>query len=155
MSIDQTLDELMVDYFTERPEEIDEYMDLIFSEYENDRNLPALLSSLRSLARVKGVSNIAKEVKMSRQGVQKALSANGNPRLGSFTAIVRAMGYRLMPQPVMEITAVAEPSPTYEVRNIDYLIQSLRRQGVEERVLETAVAESRVEYKTASPQEDE
>lgn len=146
MPIDQTLDELMVDYFTERPEEIDEYMDLIFSEYEKDRNLPALLSSLRSLARVKGVSNIAKEVKMSRQGVQKALSANGNPRLGSFTAIVRAMGYRLMPQPVMEITAVAEPSPAYEVQNIDYLLESLRQQGVEERVLETAVAESRAEY---------
>jgi len=146
MPIDQTLDELMVDYFTERPEEIDEYMGLIFSEYEKDGNMPALLSSLRSLARVKGVSNIAKEVKMSRQGVQKALSANGNPRLGSFTAIVQAMGYRLMPQPVMKITAVAEPSPAYEVRNIDYLLESLRRQGVEERVLETAVAESRAEY---------
>ncbi len=143
MPIDQTLDELMVDYFTERPEEIDEYMDLIFSEYEKDGNMPPLLSSLRSLARVKGVSNIAKEVKMSRQGVQKALSANGNPRLGSFTAIVQAMGYRLMPQPVMKITAVSEPSPAYVV---DYLLESLRRQGVEESVLETAVAESRAEY---------
>ena len=117
MPIDQTLDELMVDYFTERPEEIDEYVDLIFSEYEKDSNLPALLSSLRSIARVKGVSKIAKEVNMTRQGVQKALSANGNPRLESFTAIVQAMGYRLqlVPQRVGGITAVSEPRAEYIV----------------------------------------
>ena len=116
MPIDQTLDELTVEYFSERPEEIDEYVNLVFSEYAKDGNTAALLSSLRSIARVKGVSNIAKEVKMSRQGVQKALSANGNPRLESFTAIVQAMGYQLqlVPQRAGGITAVAESRAEYK-----------------------------------------
>jgi probable addiction module antidote protein len=40
---------------------------------------------------------MAKEIGMSRQGLQKALSAKGNPRLDSINAIMRAMGYQLMP----------------------------------------------------------
>ncbi len=65
---------------------------------QNDSRLmetAVLLSSLRIVARVKGISNIAEQANMIRQGVQKALSVNGNPRLESFMAIVRAMGYRL------------------------------------------------------------
>ena len=147
MTTYSTLDDTIITYFNEHPEEIDDFVTEIFEDYAEDGDTAVLLSSLRIIARVEGVSSIAERVKMSRQGVQKALSANGNPRLDSFSAIVQAMGYRLMPQPVMKITAVAEPSPAYEVRNIDYLLESLRRQGVEERVLETAVAESRAEYK--------
>jgi DNA-binding phage protein len=35
---------------------------------------------------------------MTRQGLQKALSANGNPRLDNINTIMRALGYQLMPQ---------------------------------------------------------
>jgi DNA-binding phage protein len=35
---------------------------------------------------------------MSRQGLQKALSVNGNPRLESVNSIMHALGYRLAPQ---------------------------------------------------------
>lgn len=41
---------------------------------------------------------MANEIGMTRQGLQKALSAKGNPRLDSINAIMRAMGYQLMPQ---------------------------------------------------------
>jgi HTH-type transcriptional regulator / antitoxin HigA len=34
--------------------------------------LGALLASLRVLARVRGISDIAEQIKMTRQGVQKA-----------------------------------------------------------------------------------
>ncbi len=114
MPIHQTLDELTVEYFTKHPEEIDGFVDEIFAEYAKDGNSAALLSALRSIARVKGVSNIAKEVNMSRQGVQKALSAKGNPRFDSINAIIQAMGYRLMPQRMGD-TAVAESSVEYQV----------------------------------------
>lgn len=40
---------------------------------------------------------MAEEVGMTRQGLQKALSAKGNPRLDNINAIMRAMGYQLMP----------------------------------------------------------
>ena len=35
---------------------------------------------------------------MSRQGIQKTLSDDGNPRLGNVTSIMKAMGYCLIPQ---------------------------------------------------------
>ena len=53
---------------------------------------------VRIVARVKGISAIADEVGITRRGLQKALSAKGNPRLDNINSIMRAMGYRLMPQ---------------------------------------------------------
>jgi len=85
-------------YFRDHPEEIDDYINLIFEAYAEDGNTGALLSSLRVLSRVKGVSKIAEESGLSRKGVQKALSENGNPALSSINAIMHAMGYRLTPQ---------------------------------------------------------
>jgi DNA-binding phage protein len=35
---------------------------------------------------------------MTRQGIQKALSVDGNPRLGNVISIMKAMGYCLVPQ---------------------------------------------------------
>ena len=85
-------------YFRDHPEEIDDYINLIFEEYAQDSDTGALLSSLRVLSRVKGVTKIAEESGLSRKGVQKALSEKGNPALASVNAIMHAMGYRLSPQ---------------------------------------------------------
>ena len=85
-------------YFRDHPEEIDDYINLIFEEYAQDGDTGALLSSLRVLSRVKGVTKIAAEAGLSRKGVQKALSENGNPEFASVNAIIHAMGYRLSPQ---------------------------------------------------------
>ncbi|MBN1667923.1 MAG: putative addiction module antidote protein [Anaerolineales bacterium] len=93
----RTLDEISVEYFTEHPEEIDDFLNEIFAEYGQDGNSAALLSALRIVARVKGLSSMADEIGMTRQGLQKALSSKGNPRLDSINAILRALGYQLMP----------------------------------------------------------
>ena len=76
---------------------IDDFLTEIFADYAQDGDSATLLSALRVIARVKGISNITKEICMSRQGLQKALSAKGNPRLDSINAIMRAMGYQLVP----------------------------------------------------------
>jgi probable addiction module antidote protein len=96
----RTLGQITEEYFVEHPEEIDEFIHEIFADYAQDGDSAALLSSLRVIARVKGVSNMAEEIGMTRQGLQKALSAKGNPRLDNINAIMRAMGYQLMPRPV-------------------------------------------------------
>lgn len=85
-------------YFRDHPEEMDEYMVLMFEEYAKDGDTGALLSSLRVLSRVKGVTKIAEETGLSRKGIQKALSGDGNPEFASVNAIIHAMGYRLSPQ---------------------------------------------------------
>ena len=92
--------EVEADYFRDHPEEIDSYISLIFEEYAKDGDTGALLSSLRILCRVKGISKIAKEARLSRKSVQKALSETGNLEFASVNAIIQSIGYRLVPQKI-------------------------------------------------------
>lgn len=100
----RTFTDVEESYFREHPEEIDEYIDILFEEYAKDGNTGALLSSLRVLARVKGLTRLAKEAGMSRKGLQKALSEEGNPEFASVNAILHAMGYRLTPKKLDPLT---------------------------------------------------
>ena len=104
MSNYRTLEEISVEYLAQHPDEIEAFLNEIFAEYAQDGDSAALLSALRIIARVKGISTLAEKVGMTRQGLQKALSANGNPRLDNVNAIMRAMGYRLLPHR-LEISA--------------------------------------------------
>jgi probable addiction module antidote protein len=101
----RTLDDVTVEYFSAHPEEIDAFLNETFADYAEDGDSAALLSALRIIARVKGISAMADEVGMTRQGLQKALSAKGNPRLDNVNAIMRAMGYQLMPRPLENAAA--------------------------------------------------
>lgn len=92
-----TLDDVTVEYFIEHPEEIEPFLQESFADYAADGDSAVLLSALRVVARVRGISHIAAEVGMSRQGLQKALSAKGNPRLDTINGIMRALGYQLTP----------------------------------------------------------
>ncbi|MDJ0800751.1 MAG: putative addiction module antidote protein [Calothrix sp. MO_167.B12] len=97
----RTLDEFEEDYFRKHPEEIDDYLTEIFQEYAQDNDSGALLSSLRVVARVRGISEIASQAGMTRRGLQKALSSDGNPRLENVNSIMKAMGYCLIPQKII------------------------------------------------------
>lgn len=94
----RTIDDITEEYLRDHPDEIDDYIINLFEEYAQDGNITPLLSSLRIISRIKGVSVIAETSGLSRKGVQKALSEEGNPRFESINAILRAMGYRLVPQ---------------------------------------------------------
>jgi len=94
----RTLDELEADYFRKRPDEIGPYLTEIFEEYAADGDSAALLASLRVIAQVKGITVLASKTGMTRQGIQKALSSKGNPRLDNINSIIHALGYRLIPQ---------------------------------------------------------
>jgi probable addiction module antidote protein len=94
----RTLDEFTEEYFRDHPDEIDDYLTEIFQDFAEDNDTGALLASLRVIARVRGVSDMAEKTGMTRQGIQKALSGDGNPRLASVTSIMKAMGYYLAPQ---------------------------------------------------------
>lgn len=98
MSNYRTLGEVTEDYLRKHPDELDDYITVLFDEYAESGDAAALLSSLRIVSRVKGVSQIAEDAGLSRKGLQKALSENGNPQFSSVNAIMNAMGYRLTPQ---------------------------------------------------------
>lgn len=86
------------EYFRSHPEEIDLYLDEIFDTYAEDHDSASLLASLRVIAKVKGISNIAEETGLTRQGIQHALSSKGNPRFDNVNSIMNALGYRLVPE---------------------------------------------------------
>ncbi|QFY41306.1 putative addiction module antidote protein [Candidatus Methylospira mobilis] len=98
MSNYRTISEVEEEYLRNHPEEIDDYIDIFFDAYAENDDTAVPLSSLRVVSRVKGVSRIAEASGLSRKGVQKALSENGNPQLGSVNDIMHAMGYRLTQQ---------------------------------------------------------
>jgi probable addiction module antidote protein len=97
----RTIGEVEEEYLRNHSEEIDDYITVLFDEYAESGDTAALLSSLRVVGRVKGVTHIAETSGLSRKGVQKALSENDNPQFGSVNAIMRAMGYRLTPQKLL------------------------------------------------------
>ena len=98
----RTFGEVEEEYLRNHPEEIDDYITLLFDEYAESGDATSLFASLRLVGRIKGVTAIADTTSLSRKGVQKALSENGNPQFGSVSAIMNAMGYRLIPQKLAE-----------------------------------------------------
>jgi HTH-type transcriptional regulator / antitoxin HigA len=101
----RTLDEFTEQYFRDHPDEIGDFLTEIFQDYADDNDSGTLLAALRILARVRGISAMAEATGLTRQGLQNALSDNGNPRLENIMSIMRSMGYCLMPQKLGEISA--------------------------------------------------
>jgi DNA-binding phage protein len=75
---DITVEDFIEEYLRDHPDEIDEYLTELFKEYAQDENMDALLTSLRAISRIKGVSFIAETVGLSQKGVQKAPLGEGH-----------------------------------------------------------------------------
>ena len=95
-----TFEEGTAAYYREHPEEIDIFIETAFEEYAVDGDLGALLSGLRIIARAKGISSTAKAAGLTRNGLQKVLSEEGNPYFSNFHTILQTIGYQLTPKKV-------------------------------------------------------
>ena len=60
---------------------------------DNDPILTA--HALGAVARARGMSQLARETGISRMGLTKALSAEGNPSFATITKVLDALGYRI------------------------------------------------------------
>lgn len=89
----RSLDEIDETYYRAHPEEIDSYLTTAFEEFAKDGCTSALYSSLRMIARVKGISTLASNNPITRNGIQKALSEDAKPGFETINIIVNAMGY--------------------------------------------------------------
>lgn len=57
---------------------------------------PALVAAaLGDIARAKGMTEVAREAGLGRESLYKALSANGNPELGTVLRVMRSLGLKL------------------------------------------------------------
>ncbi|WKZ12838.1 MAG: putative addiction module antidote protein [Gammaproteobacteria bacterium] len=71
------------------------YLDAVIEDGD-----PALLAAaLGDIARARNMSQLARDTGLSREGLYRALSGDGNPSLDTVMKIARALGLRLAFQP--------------------------------------------------------
>lgn len=86
-------DEAIVEELRRDPEFAAEYLKTALEDTDEPR---VLLVALRHLAEAKGgMAKIAKAAGIERESLYRALSARGNPRLSTLTAVTKALGLRL------------------------------------------------------------
>lgn len=78
-------------------EDIALYLDACIEEDPGDGSL--LRAALGDVARVKGMSQLARDTGLAREGLYRALSAEGNPEFGTVFKVIRSLGLRLHLQP--------------------------------------------------------
>jgi probable addiction module antidote protein len=72
------------------------YLEACMEEAGDD---PAFIAAaLGNIARARGMMQLANETGLTREGLYKALSAEGNPSLGTVLKVMKAMGLKLTPQ---------------------------------------------------------
>ena len=80
------------DYLTSR-EEAAAYLEAAIEEAGDD---PAFIAqALGTIARSGNLSELARTTGMSREGLYKALSADGNPSFATISKVARALGLRI------------------------------------------------------------
>ena len=72
------------------------YLQACLDEAPDDAAL--LTAALGDIARAQGMMGLAKKTGITREGLYKALSKDGNPRFGTVLKVVNALGIKLTPQ---------------------------------------------------------
>ena len=67
---------------------------------EDDDEPQVLLIALRRIAEARGgIAHIARKAGIERESLHRALSARGNPRFSTLSAVAKAVGLRLTVEP--------------------------------------------------------
>ena len=74
-------------------EEVVLYLEACFEEDPGDGSL--IRAALGDIARARGMAQLARDTGMSREGLYKALSKDGNPEFSTVVKVIHALGLRL------------------------------------------------------------
>ena len=80
------------DHLTDE-EDVRLYLEACAEEDPGDGSL--IRAALNDIARAQNMSQLAREIGMTREGLYKALSESGNPSFATVMQITRALGMRL------------------------------------------------------------
>ena len=73
------------------------YLQVVMEEADGD---PALVvSALGEIARARGMVQLARDTGLTREGLYKALSPEGNPSFASILKVCKALGVKLTAMP--------------------------------------------------------
>lgn len=73
----------------------EEEMQVYLNEIMEDGEPSLVLSALGDIARARNMSQLSREVGMSREGLYHALSGKGNPTFSAMMKITKALGLKL------------------------------------------------------------
>lgn len=74
-------------------EDMANYLDACMEEAGDD---PAFIAkALGTIARARGMTQIARDAGLSRESLYRALSGEGNPEFGTILKVVKALGLKL------------------------------------------------------------
>ena len=77
--------------FLDTPERIAAYIEAVFEEGD-----PAFIThALGVVARAKGMSQVARDVGVTREALYKALTSTGDPKLSTFLGVLKALGMKV------------------------------------------------------------
>jgi probable addiction module antidote protein len=79
--------------YLDNEEDMAAYLDACMEEAGDDAAYIA--AALGDIARARGMAQLAKDTGISREGLYKALSAEGNPSLATVLKVVKALGLKL------------------------------------------------------------
>jgi probable addiction module antidote protein len=77
-------------------EDMTAYLEACFEEAGDDAAMIAV--ALGDIARAKGMTSIAEATGLTREGLYKTLSKDGNPSFSSVLKVMKAMGLKLKPE---------------------------------------------------------
>ena len=74
-------------------EDIDLYFQACIDEDPGDGSL--IRNALGAIARTRGMSQLARDTGLAREGLYKALSPGGNPEFATVMKVIKALGLKL------------------------------------------------------------
>jgi len=77
-------------------EAIAEYLSIVLEENDPD----ALIHALGTIARARGMTQIAKDAGLGRESLYKALKEGASPRFDTIYRVIQALGVQLVARPI-------------------------------------------------------
>ena len=81
--------------YLEDDQAIAEYLEEAMKIATEDSDPSFLAQALGTVARARGMSQIAKDAGLSRESLYKALGSEGNPEFGTVLKVLQALGLKL------------------------------------------------------------
>ena len=79
-------------------EDMQLYLEACIEESGDDPSF--IIHALGVIARAKNMSQLARDTGLTREGLYKALSPDGNPTFSTVSKVAKALGFKLSVQPV-------------------------------------------------------
>lgn len=78
------------------------YLDACLEEDSGDGAL--VRAALNDVARAKGMTRLARDTGLTREGLYRALSTSGNPEFSTVLKVIKALGFALHTAPITKVT---------------------------------------------------